>query len=382
MTVLKIKSLQKLLRDKKTLFTLLIFLIAFIPRLGMVLLSENSLTSDALGYDTLALEYKNKNTLFHITSESNANRVPIYPLFLATIYSLIGHNISGVKIFQAVLGALTCIFLFYIILDILGEKIALIGFLLAAFYVGFLKLTTYVLSENLCIFLLVTLAYWQLQLLKRPRIVYGILCGILIGLLTLTKALFIFYIMFFIAFFVIIKRDILRTGGAKTLIIATCSFLFVLAPWVFRNYLIYQDFVISTRGGTTFYSSYILPKSKFGTYTFDDTFMYAEQLGTLQRDSFLYKKTFEYIKEHPKEVLKIEIMKASFFWIPFDWEVLGEGKEAVYNYFYVFFMPFAIGGMLFCPKNHALKMVILPIIYIFLITLVFQPVPRFIVSRL
>jgi 4-amino-4-deoxy-L-arabinose transferase-like glycosyltransferase len=103
---------------KQILFV--IFMMALFLRL-LAVFSQKEIdklpTSDAAGYDEMAVNLASGNGLSQFINGSIvpiAYRTPVYPMFLAGIYSIFGHNYIAVKIIQAVIGALLCIVIFLI----------------------------------------------------------------------------------------------------------------------------------------------------------------------------------------------------------------------------------------------------------------------------
>ena len=99
--------------------------------------------SDASGYDEIAVNLASGNGLSQSINGSMtpiAYRTPVYPMFLAGIYYMLGHHYIAVKIIQAILGALFCIIVF-LISNIIYENaaIGLIASLCTALYKPFIS---------------------------------------------------------------------------------------------------------------------------------------------------------------------------------------------------------------------------------------------------
>jgi hypothetical protein len=71
------------------------------------------------------------------------------------------------------------------------------------------------------------------------------------------------------------------------------------------------------------------------------------------------------------------VLKAGYFWIPFDWEIMGVGK-GLYHYQYVVILPFAVLGMfVLFRKLDKYVFLYIPLVYVFMMSLVFYGSPRF-----
>jgi hypothetical protein len=153
-----------------------------------------------------------------------------------------------------------------------------------------------------------------------------------------------------------------------------------ILPWTIRNWLVFGKFIpISTTAGAALYSSYFPPEGKFfGFVPFDENMKYAYSLDSETAASdFLLKKTIAGIKQMSfTQFVRLEFLKVLYFFSPFDWEILG--GNGIYNFFYGFISPFFILGIfLSFKKMKDLLPVFLPLIYVFLMTLITYGSPRF-----
>lgn len=213
----------------------LIFLIALTLRLVSVAGEHPAPLVDAGQYDRIAV---NLLTGRYAEFDSpTAWRMPLYPLFLASVYSVFGHSYTVVRVVQSVMGALLCVVIFHIAKTMFNEKVGLLASCVTALYPPFLGFYLYwggsgfLLSENLFMFLL---ALFVLALLKRKFI----LSGVLLGLLALTRPV--------IGLFPLVLLFLYKKKAVPALI----AFFLILSPWVVRNYLVFKTFIpFSTQGG-------------------------------------------------------------------------------------------------------------------------------------
>src|SRR3989338_7271620 len=93
----------------------LLFILALIPRIAAGIISGQVLSGDEVDYSQLAsriLEGKAYQSDFPL-GFTNA-RPPLYPLFIAVIYFFTNNSVLAVKLAQALLGAFSCIIIFFI----------------------------------------------------------------------------------------------------------------------------------------------------------------------------------------------------------------------------------------------------------------------------
>lgn len=156
-------------------------------------------------------------------------RTPLYPLFLAGIYRVIGidpYNVRHIQLFMlALVGAA---------LPLLGalwwKERGLISGLIAGvpFMATTMRFAEHIMVETLLIFLLCTLCTSIAFYEKRPYILRAILVGLLCGLCLLTKATVILLlpILIVLLFFHSPQRYRLRE-----LVIMLCACAAIITPW-------------------------------------------------------------------------------------------------------------------------------------------------------
>jgi len=86
-------------------------------------------------------------------------RSPLYPVLLAGIYWLSGESLLAVGFFHAVLGALTCLFIWLLTREAFGVVPAMLAASVAAFLPEFLKYTPRLYDSTLLVFLCAAFLY-------------------------------------------------------------------------------------------------------------------------------------------------------------------------------------------------------------------------------
>lgn len=353
-----------------------IFLIALILRLSVVINSHEVPAFDDLHYDYCAMSFLNGSRF----SEPAAFKEPFYAFFLAGVYYIFGHNYLIVKIIQAVLGALICIFIFLIGSHLFNRKVGILSGFISGINPSLIKSTEHLLSETLYTFILILTVFLFLSQMRNLKLKNSIALGFLLGIGTLTRSiLFPFGVLICLSlFFILYNKYALKKLLSNIFLILVFSVLTIL-PWSIRNWIVFHEFVpISTNLGINIYSSYFPPQEKlFGFTASDENTEYAKSFNSETKSSkFLMQKTFEKLsKLSPGKILKLELLKIIYFYCPFDWEIIGGG---VYNFVYGFILPFFIYGTLLTLKRfRELLPLYLPILCFFITALVTYGSPRF-----
>lgn len=124
------------MKNRKNLIVISIFVCALAVRLFYVLETESSVLAhdhfflDPHVHDLLALRIATEN----FWGDEPFFRAPLYPYFLGILYRIFGHDYLIPRVVQALIGAVSCIFVFLIGKRIFGHVVALLAALLASFY--------------------------------------------------------------------------------------------------------------------------------------------------------------------------------------------------------------------------------------------------------
>ena len=255
----------------------LVLAAAGVVRLGYVLTLENTLNvtfeADPLTYDQLARNllagrpYVGASFYFPAGTENpTALWDPLYPLFLAGIYALVGHDFLAVRLVQVVLGVASCGLLYMLGRSIFGPRIALLGAGFAAIYPFFIYYTGQILTETLFIFLLLillTLARAIAQ--RRIRGTLAVLTlGITAGLTVLTRAEALYFGVILIVVLgwwsAPLHGGVQHVASLRGRLISLIALVVVLAatlsPWVGFNYARFDRLFVTTKLGYNLYKYY------------------------------------------------------------------------------------------------------------------------------
>ena len=357
---------------------LVIFLLALIIRLIFVIPSKNIPSSDAASYDSLGLSLSKGDGYVNADGSPNSFRPPFYPAFLAIIYKFFGHSYPAVRVIQSIIGAIACVLIFLIAGRIGGSSMGFLSSFLFAAYPPFIKSAELLLTELFFTFILLLIIFYLFKIQEHIRNKDCIILGILLGIGLLTRSMMILFPFFIIPVFIYSKKGPLLNIFKKYMIVLLFLGLTVL-PWIIRNYAVYHKFVpVSTQGGITFYSSYRPPNGIFGMLATEDDPVVVEAIkisSPVSSSDFLVKKTWNFIVNNPRKVLFLEFEKIIYLWAPFDWEIIG-GRW--FNFIYAAMLPFfAVGFFLSLRRFKRFYLILLPIIYLQITSLIFYGSPRF-----
>ncbi len=362
-----------------------IFLAAFCIRAIVVFRSAVHLSADACVYDNLARQIAGDGIIsFRTIMNFPLKDHPVYPFFLSFLYAAFGPNYRLIWITQAAVGSLMCVLVYCTARELLGRRTAIIAGLMAAGYPVFVKLSVMMLTEGLFIFMFV-LSFWLLvKYINGLKLKYLLFSACAFGVTVLTRSVVLPFglVVPLYLFLMNRKRLAFRANGAhQALFIAV--FICTILPWSIRNYFASGGQIIPVTEATDrgLYLSFCPVDGKiFGIKSDTDPVLVEARTITSfdERRKFFMSKTREFIRNRPREVVRLEILKVAYLWSPIDWEVLGNGA-ARYNFGFVFILPFFIYGSVRLLRSGMQErfLLFLPILYFQALHLVYFALPRF-----
>lgn len=185
---------------------------------------------------TCKLTYKDVN-------ETTVFIMPGIVFFLVPFVRLFGMETATVfvRIFQAIIQGITLYLIFKIYLEILNEKIALIGLIINLLYLPNIYITTLILTETLFTFFLVNCIYFLMKSINTKSKINYFVAGIFWALSTMFRASIALLpvVVFFV--WLIYKYTFKEMILFATL--ALIPFLLLFTPWWLRNYIEFNKFI-------------------------------------------------------------------------------------------------------------------------------------------
>src|SRR3990172_6838685 len=206
---------------------------------------------------------------------------PVYPTFLAAVYTASDNSLVAVKLARAVIGSATCPVVFFIFLLSLSVRAML----------------------------------WAAE---RPVWRNLALAGVLIGLANLTHSTALLLPLLF-AGWLLLSLGLRRGAPRAGLFLA--AFVLTLAPWTLHNYIKYNELIpIAAHGGTNLYyanNPYTIPDKPHYSFSKDvdpADLKEVEDKPFLEQDRILRNKAIHFIFGHPRTAISNGAQRIQVLW--------------------------------------------------------------------
>jgi len=244
-------------------------------------------------------------------------RAPLYPSFLALVYSISGLGFSrffAARLAQVILLGAPLAPLTYLVAknffplsslnESLVEKLSRLSAWIVACYPMLLVYPLGLGTENLFFILLLSSFYVLLKTLTTPSTFNFLLSGIFLAITALTRSVVLPFVGVAILYLLYLHRV-----KALTLLIA---FVLVVTPWVVRNSLLHNKLTgIETSMGYNLYLGYH-PEGN-GSFIFGPSLDLLTIMDDAERDDVGTQKAIEFIRAEPGRFVPLAVNRFGFF---------------------------------------------------------------------
>jgi 4-amino-4-deoxy-L-arabinose transferase-like glycosyltransferase len=284
-------------------------------------------------HDSMAAVWDEQGYLYGMVEWGKPNSFfePLYPLVSAGLYILFGDRFFFWRLLHVLMGTITVFFIYDMARRAFPDwRIATLAALYASIYPHFVFYSWILMAEPLLFLTLVGGMWAYIRLIKTPGILWAILLGGFFAGFTLTRSFLIAFFPFMLLFVVLFVKDKRRWQFAGLSALIFCA---MMAPWIVRNSLLHDQFVLlSTRGGYNIWMRnnpyYIEDELRAMGVEFSpellDNLNYKEYIlgypdftpkqGELERNEILTREGLKFIKANPDFFLDL-------CWLRFKWTI-------------------------------------------------------------
>lgn len=260
-------------------------------------------------------------------------RAPLYPYFLAAVYSIFGVNFVLVFLIQNSLGIAAIILIYLIAREFFDPPIGYIAAFLTAINGVMIFFECQLLLDFLLIDFGLMIIYFILAAARKGSSLYYLLTGISIGLFAITRPNILGLMPLFILWIFVNSNPV--NLAIKYSVILLAGAILIISPVTARNVIVGHDNVlIASQGGINFYIgnneksdgyTALLPGKghtwQYSDAEYDAAIEKGVKPGTLkpsQVSDFYYNKSLKFIWGSPLRFIKLQIKKLYLFWNYFE----------------------------------------------------------------
>jgi 4-amino-4-deoxy-L-arabinose transferase-like glycosyltransferase len=313
-------------------FLLLLAAAAFLIRFAVVLLMRDVTagptgpdSADDVQFHRLGLRLADGSGYVGDQGQATAFRAPGLPFLLAAMYVVAGDYPPLVYVVNCLLGAAACVLTYFVARELLDDKPARWAGVLACVYLGHIYFVTCYMSENLFVPCLALGVWLFIRYLKGAPAGWLVVAGLVLGFATLTRPLALLLLPLLLPIQLSADRRQGRPWFAAGVAFSV-SFLIVILPWTYRNYLVFDRLVlIATNGGSTFYGAnnelVVTEPRLFGYWVSTTDLPHRDlieaQPDEVSHDKMEWKLGIDWLRANPgKGLLALGFKFARLGWLP------------------------------------------------------------------
>jgi 4-amino-4-deoxy-L-arabinose transferase-like glycosyltransferase len=256
-------------------------------------------------------------------------RAPLYPYFLAGLFSIFGVNTVAARILQIVIGSASCALAYGVAARCFGQRVGVAAGLLCSLYWVLAYFDTELLLPVLLVFLALLGFFLAFVAVERRSPVVAAASGLAFGLFAITRP----NILAFFPFAVVWAARVARANVGRRAVLFTVLFAIAFAAppaaVTVRNRVVGDDWVVvASQGGVNFYIGNnpesngmmaVVPGTRQTWWGgFEDTVRIAEEdagreLTPSEVSAYWFRRAFAYVRETPGHWVRLTFRKALAF---------------------------------------------------------------------
>jgi hypothetical protein len=230
-----------------------------------------------------------------------------YPFFLKLVHlGVIEVSLLSIFFVNIVLYVISSALIFGVARQMYSQKVALISVAILAFWPTNFSIVGMPFKEYLIYTILAAATY---LFIKKQTLVYALLIGILLGFSALAQP----GTLLFVSVFIVVNWAAGKKASIQILHILAyvVGLAFVISPWTYRNYQLFDDFVlISTNGGSNFFrANNDYAHGGYLEYYLDDIEAFSE----VDKDKLYKEQAVSWIKNNPDKFFALSFRKMLLF---------------------------------------------------------------------
>lgn len=298
----------------------LIIAAAIVLRLAYILVAGHTLSLQASGYDPYAVNLLAGHGYTRFEDlHPDSDLPPLYPFFLAGVYTLFGRDAVAVALVQVVFDAVTLVAIYAIGRRIGGARVGLLAALLTGFYPYLLFQGVSVNDTTLFTMLLVVGIWGAYRIQESASWRWAVFTGLVFGVAALTKTLVVVMLPLLALWWwrMLGFRRALVLGA-----VVAVAFVAVVTPWVIRNTRVQGTFtLISTNEGSNLYQGNNVCAADYLLRGWDVQWVQCLEplppgLSETEQSAWYRDQALAYLREYPGDIPRLLLAKFVTLWSP------------------------------------------------------------------
>ncbi len=298
----------------------LIITAAVLLRLAYVLVAGHTLSLQASGYDPYAVNLLAGHGYTRFEDlHPDSDLPPLYPFFLAGVYSLFGRSAVPVALVQIAFDAVTLVTIYAIGRRVGGERVGLLAALFTGFY-PYLLFQGVSVNDTTMFTMLLVLGIWGAYWLNDTGAWrWAVFTGLLFGVAALTKTLVVVMLPLLALWWWrgLGFRRALGLGAVVAVVFVT-----TLTPWIVRNTRVQGTLtLISTNDGSNLYQGNNPCAADYLLNGWDVQWVQClnplpDGLSETEQSTWYRDQALAYLRENPGEIPRLLWAKLTTLWSP------------------------------------------------------------------
>ena len=227
----------------------IVFVAALILRLGVLLgykgIAQTYERYDAKAYEGIADNLMQGKGFMDDHGAPISVQPPLYPVFMAGVYSVTGHSEFALRLLQCLIGSGSAVLLMLIAGLMFSPAVAVVSGVLVAAYPPFILYSNMKMTECLFMFLFLLECYYLTRAFKERRGKDVAYAGVLHGISVLVRAATLVFPLFLLPAILFVRRS---KGMVKGFVLYVAISSAIISVWTVRNYYALNEFLVVSAG--------------------------------------------------------------------------------------------------------------------------------------
>jgi tetratricopeptide (TPR) repeat protein len=267
-------------------------------------------------------------------------RAPLYPYFLGILYALFKESFYFPRLFQIIMGSLSCVLIFLLARKLFSRTIGIIASVIACFYAPFIHFDAELETPVFEIFSVLLAVLFLLDAETKLKKRWWLLAGVVLGLSALVRPDTLIFVPLVLLWICLRFWRENKSRIVAFSIFFLLGMVLVISPVTLRNWKVGKDIVlISSQGGINFFignniesdgktadlAPGMSPYDGYADNIWSTSIKLAEKsLGKKLKPSeisnFWFKQGFNFVQTHPLKYFQLLGRKLYFFWNSYEIE--------------------------------------------------------------